>query len=155
MSKCNIIINRRTLKTYSFFVCVLHVISCLCVCVLAGRVDMNIISWSPMGRIAASFGMDLVVWMPRSDDTVVYRLQGIKTLEYSADGKLLAACVKRKDSDRAGKMRCRWHGVCVCWCAGSSHIKCKRGLTRKNGCRYALHRFIPISTGSGGTRAFQ
>lgn len=63
---------------------------------------MNIISWSPLGRIAASFGVDLVVWMPRSDDTVVYRLEGIKTLEYSADGKTLAASVKRKDSDHAG-----------------------------------------------------
>lgn len=86
------------------------------------RADMNIISWSPMGRIAASFGLDLVVWMPRSDDTVVYRLQGIIALEYSADGKLLAACVQRKDSNLAGKTRLcapRCRGQCfvsVCLC---------------------------------------
>lgn len=58
-----------------------------------------------MGRIAASFGVDLVVWYPRSDDTVVYRLEGIRSLEYSADGKLLAASIKykRRDNSQGGE----------------------------------------------------
>lgn len=78
--------------------------SCVCVCLIDLCADLNIISWSPLGQIAASFGVDLVVWLPRSDDTVVYRLEGIKTLEYSADGKFLAASVNTKQNDvhRAG-----------------------------------------------------
>lgn len=40
--------------------------------------------------------------MPDSDATVVYRLEGIKALKHSFDGKMLAVGVKEK-STAAGK----------------------------------------------------
>lgn len=65
--------------------------------------DLNIIAWSCTGKIAASFGIDLVLWLPDSDATVVYRLEGIKALQHSCDGKMMAVAVREKSNAAAGK----------------------------------------------------
>lgn len=59
------------------------------------RTDLNIIAWSKLGKIAASFGVDLVLWIPHSESTVVYRLEGINALSFSNTGKLLAVSIKK------------------------------------------------------------
>lgn len=64
--------------------------------------DLNIITWSCTGKIAASFGFDLVIWMPDSDATVVYRLEGITSLKHNSEGKMLAVGVKQKNRAMSG-----------------------------------------------------
>lgn len=55
----------------------------------------NIIAWSSLGKIAASFGRDLVLWGPqtaqaRAKITTVYRVGLIRSLAFSSCGRMLA-----------------------------------------------------------------
>lgn len=55
----------------------------------------NIIDWSSLGQIGASFDSSLVLWGPPSNadketPTVLYDLKNVRALKYSPDGNLLA-----------------------------------------------------------------
>lgn len=52
------------------------------------------ITWSVTGKMTASFGEDLVIWLPKGKSSITYDLQGITCLAYNFDGKLLAVGVK-------------------------------------------------------------
>lgn len=57
--------------------------------------NYNIIAWSSQGKIAASFGRDLVLWGPpsaqvRQKITTVYRVGMIRSLAFNASGTMLA-----------------------------------------------------------------
>lgn len=63
--------------------------------------DQNIIAWSKCGKIAASFGRDLVLWSPPGSPcvqkkTTVYRVGLIRSLAFNHQGNLLALGVYRK-----------------------------------------------------------
>lgn len=58
----------------------------------------NIIDWSSLGQIAASFDSSLVLWGPptkrdKETSTVLYELKNVRALRYSPDGKKLALSV--------------------------------------------------------------
>lgn len=58
----------------------------------------NIIDWSSLGQIAASFDSSLVLWGPPSltdkeTSTVLYELKNVRALKYSPDGLKLAVSV--------------------------------------------------------------
>lgn len=56
--------------------------------------DLSVITWSITGKMTASFGEDLVIWLPKGKSSITYDLQGITCLAYNFDGKLLAVGVK-------------------------------------------------------------
>ncbi|KAJ6646322.1 Protein cortex [Pseudolycoriella hygida] len=56
--------------------------------------DLNVISWSTTGNMAASFGEDLVLWIPKGKSLLTFEMKGITCLEYNYDGMYLAVGVK-------------------------------------------------------------
>lgn len=58
--------------------------------------DLNVISWSSTGYMAASFGEDLVLWVPKGKSLLTYEMKGITCLAYNCEGKYLAVGVKLK-----------------------------------------------------------
>ncbi|CAD7081238.1 unnamed protein product [Hermetia illucens] len=57
----------------------------------------NIISWSPRGPVAASFRKDLVLWIPQTLSTLVYRLNENFAISYNPSGTILAVSCKKAD----------------------------------------------------------
>lgn len=51
-------------------------------------------SWSSTGYMAASFGEDLVLWIPKGKSLLTYEMKGITCLAYSYEGKYLAVGIK-------------------------------------------------------------
>ncbi|KAG4065287.1 hypothetical protein HA402_012729 [Bradysia odoriphaga] len=49
------------------------------------------------GKMTASFGEDLVIWIPKGKSSITYELKGITCLAYSFDGKYLAVGKKLED----------------------------------------------------------
>lgn len=90
----------------------------------------NIIAWSSQGKIAASFGRDLVLWGPpstktRQKITTVYRVGLVRTLAFNHHGTLLALGVYdvaksklqiyqliQEKSDYAGDSLFNKEGIC-------------------------------------------
>lgn len=66
-------------------------------------VDLKIIAWSKSGKVACSFGVDLVLWIPRNESTVVYRIDGIKALAFNNDGSMLAVGKKKMINNSGSK----------------------------------------------------
>lgn len=70
--------------------------------------DLNIISWSNSGRIAASFRRDLVLWIPPatmdtkttgcSKSPLIYKGGFIRSLAFSKNGEILALGIHEKDN---------------------------------------------------------
>lgn len=56
--------------------------------------DLNVISWSRTGNLAASFGEDLVLWVPKGRSILTYDIKGITALAYNSEGKYIAIGVK-------------------------------------------------------------
>lgn len=67
------------------------------------HIDLKIIAWSKSGKVACSFGIDLVLWVPRNESTVVYKIDGIKALAFNNDGSLLAVGKKTFYEDSGSK----------------------------------------------------
>lgn len=59
-------------------------------------IDLKIIAWSKRGKVACSFGKDLVLWVPRNESTVVYKIDGIQALSFNNDGSFLAVSKKSR-----------------------------------------------------------
>lgn len=59
--------------------------------------DLSVITWSRTGKMTASFGEDLVIWIPKAKSSITYDLKGITCLAYNFDGKYLAVGVKLED----------------------------------------------------------
>lgn len=47
--------------------------------------------------MAASFGEDLVLWIPKGKNLLTYEMKGITCLAYSCDGKYLAVGIQKKE----------------------------------------------------------
>ncbi|XP_037025432.1 protein cortex [Bradysia coprophila] len=59
--------------------------------------DLSVITWSRAGKMTASFGEDLVIWIPKGKSSITYELKGITCLAYNFDGKYLAVGTKLEE----------------------------------------------------------
>ncbi len=61
-------------------------------------IDLNVITWSRTGNMAASFGEDLVLWAPKGKTILTYVMKGITCLAYNCKGNYIAVGIKLKDT---------------------------------------------------------
>lgn len=53
--------------------------------------------------MAASFGEDLVLWIPKGNSLLTYEMKGITCLAYNCEGAFLAVGIKLKQSKKISK----------------------------------------------------